>query len=174
MQEQEAPLARTEEHTDRALSSTHLLTMKGKAELGLVGGLVASIVAAFVAVAADSAGLLISPWFPTLATAFGFAGLPAYVGLTGTTIFLTIGVVWGLIFAFLFKKYSVTKGLAFSGIQIVLTVALLMVISTPQVGGTLLTLPIVNSLKLVIGLAFTYIAFGVVIGLAGKKYAGLP
>ncbi len=174
MQENEHVKAHGEEQADRALSSSHLLTMKGKAEMGFVGGLVASIVAAFVAIASDGVGLLISPWFVTLGSVLGVAGLPAYVGLVGVVAFLTIGVVWGLIFAFLFSKYSVTKGLAFSGIQILLTVALLMVVSTPQVGGTLLTLPIVNSLMLVIGLAFTYIAFGVVIGLVGRKYTGLP
>jgi len=174
LQETKSLQEAVEERGNKALTSAHLLTLKGKAEMGLVGGLVASIVASFIAVAADDAGLLVTPWFPTVASAFGIAGLPSDVGLLGLTLFVAIGVLWGLVFAFVFRKYSVTEGLAFSGVQLVLTVALLIIVSTPQVGGTLLSLPLLNSLKLVIGLALTYIGFGVVMGYTGKKYAGLP
>ena len=170
MQESETVQEESQERREARRGVVSELTTRGKLQLGFIGGLVAAIVAAMVAVAADIGGLLVAPWFLTLGSMFGGTGLPMYVALEGLSIFVAIGVAWGLVFAFSSPSYSVTKGLAFSGIQLLLTTIFLAVVTIPELGGTLIAMSIGSALTLIVGLAATYIGYGATIGYIGKKY----
>jgi hypothetical protein len=142
-------------------------------QLGLVSGLVSGIVMALVILALQIAWFMDVPYFLSLGTLFGAVGPSYYVGMYGVVVHFSLAVIWGLIFAFLFhtnESYSITKGLAWAGLQLLLVAIAFAFIANPQLGGTLLTIPLQGSVTLLVNLAIGYAAYGVVIGYLTKKH----
>lgn len=143
---------------------------KDRAEFGLVAGWVSSIVVIIAMYVLQLLGLMSAPWFLLIGTLFGGAGLPVDIAIYGIAWHFGLGLLWGFIFASAFKRYTETKGLALGGIQLLLIGGALAVIPTPQLQGTLISIPLVNALELVLDLIVAYIAWGLTIGFLGKKY----
>jgi hypothetical protein len=142
-------------------------------QLGLVAGLVASIVMALVIMGMTAAGIMSAPWFLLLGTLFGGSGIPYYIGTYGFVWHLGLGIFWGLVFVLGFhtlRSYSVTKGLALGGLQLLLIAIALTFVATPELGGTILTAPMVVTVILLIELALAYATYGVVVGYIAKKF----
>jgi hypothetical protein len=141
-----------------------------RAEFGLVAGIVSTIIMALLMLALQLIGLMKAPWFIFVGTLFGGSGLPAQVATYGIIVHFGIGVVTGVIFASIFKRYTETKGLLFGGLQLLLVIGTMSFMPVPVVGGTLLSLTFFDSLKLIVNMAIAYIGYGLTLGYVGKKY----
>ncbi len=144
--------------------------LKERAQLGIVAGLLSSIVMALVIIAMQATGIMEVPWFLTLGTLAGGMGIPYEVGAYGLVWHLGLGVVAGFLFTSIFRNYTVTRGLALGGLLLLLTGVAFTLISSPQLGGTILTIPLSNSVTLLVQSAIAYAAYGVTIGYITKKY----
>lgn len=144
--------------------------LEERAQLGLVAGLLSSIVMALVIIAMQTTWIMEVPWFLTLGTLTGGMGIPCEVGAYGLVWHLGLGVVAGFLFTSVFRNYTITKGLALGGLLLLLTGVAFTLVSSPQLGGTILTIPLSNSVTLLVQLAIAYAAYGVTIGYITKKY----
>ena len=125
---------------------------------------------ALVIIAMQATWTMEVPWFLTLGTLAGGMGIPYEVGTYGLVWHLGLGVIAGLLFTSVFRNYTVTRGLALGGLLLLLTGAAFTLISSPQLGGTILTTPLSNSVTMLVQLAIAYAAYGVTIGYLTKKY----
>jgi hypothetical protein len=144
--------------------------LKERAQLGIVTGLLSSIAMALVIIAMQATGIMEVPWFLTLGTLAGGMGIPYEVGTYGLVWHLGLGVIWGLFFTSVFRNYSVTRGLALGGLLLLLTGVAFTLMPSPQLGGTILTIPLSNSVTLLAQLAIAYAAYGVTTGYITRKY----
>jgi hypothetical protein len=143
------------------------VSLKTRAGFGLVAGLVSSIVGALIIFAINAAELVRIPWFVLLGALFS-DGLPVELSIDGLILFLGFGTLCGLLFAALFLDYTVTKGLAFGGLQLLSITVLLAVISTSTLSGTLLNLPLQDVLRLLVSLSIAYVGYGATLGETGR------
>lgn len=141
-----------------------------RAEYGVVAGLVSAIIMALVMLALQLIGLMKVPWFIFVGGLFGGSGSPAEVATYGIAVHFGIGIATGVIFAAIFKKYTETKGLVFGGLQLLLVIGIMSFMPVPVVGGTLLSLPFFDSLRVIVNLAIAYTGYGLSLGYVGKKY----
>ncbi len=141
-----------------------------KLELGIVGGFVATVVMTITVLALSALNVLQFAWFPMIGSLFGAPGFVSDAAMYGLGWSLVLGVVWGVIFAFSFKRYSVMKGLGIAGIEFIIIALALSFVSTVPLQGTLLSLSISDSLLLLVGLAVALGFWGATVGFIGKKY----
>jgi hypothetical protein len=144
--------------------------LRERAQLGIVTGLLSSIVMALVIIAVQTTWIMEVAWFLTLGTLMGGTGGPNEVGTYGLVWHLGLGVVAGFLFTSVFHNYTVTRGLALGGLLLLLTGVAFTLVSLPQLGGTILTIPLSNSVTLLVQSAIAYAAYGVTIGYITKKY----
>jgi uncharacterized membrane protein YagU involved in acid resistance len=152
---------------------TAKFSLKERVQLGLVSGLIAGIVMALVILALQAAELMPVPYFYALGTLVEGVGVPYYVGMYGLIWHLGLGVIWGIVFVLVFhtySSYSVTKGLAVGGLQLLILALAFTFISTPQLGGTILTVPLSESVTLLIDLTIAFASYGAAIGYLTKKH----
>ena len=147
-----------------------VLPVVPRAELGVVAGLLSAIVMALVMLALQLIGLMKVPWFIFVGGLFGGSGLPAQVATYGIAVHFGIGIAAGVIFAAIFKKYTETKGLVFGGLQLLLVIGTMSFMPVPVVGGTLLSLPFFDSLRVIVNVVVAYMGYGLSLGYVGKKY----
>jgi hypothetical protein len=146
------------------------LPMYKRVELGVVAGLIGSMVMAGAVIVLSLLGLFAVAWFRVLNALVSGSAVAAGAALMGFFWHVIFGVVWGLFFGLLLRQYSVTRGLAFAGIQLLLWGLVLASAGIPGVGVTLLTMPLADSVKLVVGLGLSYAAYGATVGYIGSKY----
>lgn len=147
------------------------LSPMSRVSFGLVGGLAATIVMGFSFVALSILGVMQFAWLPTIGNLFGGSGLTSEVALYGLGEWVALGVIWGLIFAFVFKTYSVMRGVALSGLAFVVMAAALALVSTSGLQGTIASIPLYSSLLALVSLAVGYACWGATLGYIGKRYA---
>ena len=152
-------------------SGGRLLSPKSKAGLGLVGGLAASIVMGFSFVVLSTLGIMQFAWLPTVGGLFGGSGITTEVAFYGLGEWVVMGMVWGLIFAFAFKTYSVIGGMSVGGLAFLVTAVALALVSTPALQGTIASLSTDNALLALVSLAIGYACWGATLGYIGKRYA---
>jgi hypothetical protein len=148
---------------------------KLRLEFGIVGGLVAACVmalAVMVLSGLNALGLnwITFAWFPMFGELFGAPGLVAQAATWGLLVSLVFGIIWGAIFAFAFKKYTVMKGMGIAAVEWFVLVAALSVVSTTAIGGTLLSLSFFGALQIVLSLALALAIWGAAMGYIGKHY----
>jgi hypothetical protein len=141
-----------------------------RAEFGIVAGLVSGIVMILVILFLQIIGLIPIHWFEDLGKITGGSGILVNIAIQGLIIHFSLGIIWGIIFAAAFKRYTETKGLAIAGIMLLITLIILIIIPIPEIGKTLLNLKFISALSLVVSLSISYIAYGTTLGYLGKKY----
>ncbi|MDG6956824.1 MAG: hypothetical protein JRN05_03065 [Nitrososphaerota archaeon] len=148
-----------------------LLSPKSRVSLGLVGGLAGCIVMGFSFVALSALGIMQFAWLPAVGGLFGGSGFAAGAALYGLGEWVAMGMAWGLIFAFGFTTYSVTKGMSVAGLAFLVMAAAFALVSTPALNGTLLSLSLSGALLALAALAIGYACWGATLGYIGKRYA---
>ena len=146
------------------------VSRSSRAGLGVVGGFVANIVMEIVFVALGFFGVMQFAWLPTVGDLFGGPGLESDAALYGLGEFVLLGIVFGLIFAFAFESHSVMKGMGVAGVGFALASAALALVSTPELNGTIFSLPLTSALLLLVSLAIGFAVWGATLGYVGKKY----
>ena len=138
--------------------------------MGIMSGIVASIVMTITVIGATALGFLSIQWFPWVGSVLGFNGFGATLAEYGVAGFFAIGIVAGLIYAFLFRTHSVAKGLGFGAVAWFLVVLYLVFYTAPQLSGPLGSLSITTSIELLVPLAVCFGLWGAALGYVGKKY----
>jgi len=159
--------------TDR--KGAAVLPGKVRLEFGIAGGLVSAnlmAIGVMVLTGLNALGLnwFTWSWFPMFGELFGAPGLTplaAMYGLLGTQI---LGIVWGAIFAFAFKNYTVMRGMGIAAVEFFVLVAAFSFVSTAEIGGTLLSLSLLAALPIVLGIAVALAIWGAAMGYIGKHY----
>jgi len=157
------------------MENAGILPGKVRLEFGIAGGLVAACVMSLgvmVLTALNAVGLnwITWAWFPMFGELFGAPGLTSLAAMYGLLGSLLFGIIWGAIFAFAFKKYTVMKGMGIAGVEFFVIVAALSFVSTAEVGGTLLSLSLFGALPILLGLAVALAIWGAAMGYIGKHY----
>ena len=152
-----------------------VLPGKVRLEFGIAGGLVAACVMSLgvmVLTGLNAVGLnwITWAWFPMFGELFGAPGLTSLSAMYGLLGSLLFGIIWGAIFAFAFKKYTVMKGMGLAAVEFFVIVAALSFVSTAEVGGTLLSLSLIGALPILLGLAVALAIWGAAMGYIGKHY----
>lgn len=147
------------------------LPLTKKIELGIVGGTVASISMGVAIIIAAGLGFENPRLFTLIPETQAMPGPSYELGLIGLTWHFIIGVVWGLIYAFLFRTYSVTKGLGIGGVQLLVFAIYLTNIEIPGYGVSLMNMPVLEAAKIITTYGLAYAVYGATIGLVAKKIA---
>ncbi len=138
--------------------------------MGIMAGIMASVVMSLVIIAITALGLLSIQWFTWVGAVFGASGIPTSVAEAGVAWFVALGIVAGLIYAFAFKQHTVYQGLAFGLIVWFILVLYLTFNTAPQLSGTLGSMSIVSSLELMLPLAICFGLWGLAMGYVGARY----
>jgi len=151
------------------------MTTRTRLELGLMAGVLASVVMGLAVIVVTTLGSLIGypwqiQWFVWLGSVFGASGTSVYLGEVGVVCFVVISIVAGLVFAFGFRQYDVYEGLVLGGIALLLIGVYLTLETAPQLPGTLLTMSLYTSLGVILPLALCFGLWGLTIGYFGEKY----
>ncbi len=154
--------------TDRKGAAS--LPGKIRLEIGIAGGIVAASVMSVGVMILSALNLVQFAWFPMFGEIFGAPGFTPDAAMYGLLASLIFGIIWGAIFAFAFTKYTVMRGLGIAAIEFFVTVAALSLVSTAEVGGTLLSLTLFGALPILLGLAVTLAIWGAAMGYIGKRY----
>jgi hypothetical protein len=160
------------QETGQVTTSGHeRLNLRTRAELAILGGFVSSIATAIIAIAISAFGISQQySVFVGLANLFGISGSGTDAGLWGFALFFVVGIVWGFIFAFGFREYTMMEGLALGTIQLIVTGFLMSLVQIPQLSGTLLTLPLSTVLALLVGLAVGSLTWGAAMAYTAIEY----
>jgi len=148
------------------------MTTSTRLEMGIMAGVLASVVMGLAVITVTALGFLSIQWFSWLGSVFGATGTGGQLAEMGVAWFIFLGLVAGLIFAFAFKQYNVYEGLAFGGIAWFLLVLYLLFETAPQLSGTLQTMSVVASVDLLLPLAVCFALWGAAMGYVGKRYLG--
>ena len=151
------------------------MSARTRFELGVMAGVLASVVMGITAIVLTTLGSLIGyPWqiqfFVWLGSIFGASGTPVYLGEVGVVSVLTFSIIAGLAFAFLFKNYDFYEGLVLGGIGLLLVGIYLTLETAPQLPGTLLTMSLTTSLGVLFPLALCFGLWGLTMGYFGERY----
>jgi len=146
------------------------LTISGRVGMGIMAGIVASIVMTLALIVMTAAGFLSIQWFPWVGSVMGSSGIGASLAEMGVAWFFVIGIIAGLIFAFLFRSFDVYKGLGFGAIAWFLVLLYMVFYTAPQLSGPLGSLGINTSIGLLIPLAVCFGLWGAALGYVAKKY----
>lgn len=138
--------------------------------MGIMSGIVASIVMTITVIVVTSLGFLSIQWFPWVGSVLGSSGISVSLAEVGVAWFFALGIIAGLIFAFLFRQPSVYKGLGFGAIAWFLVALYLAFDTAPQLSGTLSAMGITSSVELLVPLAVCFGLWGAAMGYVGKKY----
>ena len=154
---------------------TSRLPIKTRFELGLMAGVLASIVMGLAIIAITALGSAIGypwliQWFVWLGSVFGASGTNVYLAQVGVVAFVLMSIIAGLIFAFAFREYDSYEGLVMGGIALLILGIYLTVQTAPQLPGTLLTMSLTTSLELLVPLAFCFALWGLTMGYFGQRY----
>ncbi|MGA2874628.1 MAG: hypothetical protein ABSE82_03720, partial [Nitrososphaerales archaeon] len=133
-------------------------------------GIVASIVMTISVIVVTALGFLSIQWFPWVGSVLGANGMGASLAEVGVAWFFALGIIAGLIFAFVFRRHSVYGGLGFGLIAWFLVVLYLALDTAPQLSGTLGSMSITSSIELLIPLALCFGLWGAAMGYVGNKY----
>jgi hypothetical protein len=152
-----------------------LLPGKVRLEFGLAGGLVAAIVMSIGVMIINELNywglnLIQFSWFPMFGELIGAPGLTSEAAMYGLLVVLVFGIIWGAIFAFAFKKYTVMRGMGIAAVEWFVLVAALSFVSTPQLGGTLLSMTLFGAFPTLLSLAVALAIWGAAMGYIGKHY----
>ncbi|MDG6901403.1 MAG: hypothetical protein JRM80_05520 [Nitrososphaerota archaeon] len=143
---------------------------KVRLEFGIAGGLVAACVMSVGVMILSGLNLIQFAWFPMFGEIFGAPGFTPDAAMYGLAASLIFGILWGAIFAFAFKSYTVMKGMGIAAIEFFVIVGTLSFVSTSVVGGTLLSLTLFGALPILLGLAVALAIWGAAVGFIGKRY----
>jgi hypothetical protein len=151
------------------------MTLRTRLELGVMAGVLASVVMGLAIIIVTALGSLIGypwqiQWFVWLGSVFGFAGTSVYLAEVGVVCFVVMSVIAGLIFALAFREYDVYEGLVLGGIALLLVGIYLALETAPQLSGTLLTMSLYTSLGVILPLALCFALWGLTMGYFGEKY----
>lgn len=141
-----------------------------RAELGIVSGFVASVGMGLAIMAVTSLNLIQVPWFTVVGSIFGSSGPTYEVAIIGLVWFMAVGVLGGLVLAYLFREFTITEGLGLAAIGLIITAIILMLETVPPLSGTLFQLGLGSSLALFAPLAVCYMVWGIVVGSIAKRY----
>ncbi len=153
-----------------ARTETAEISFGSRAQAGIIGGFVASVMMGLAVITVTSINFLQVPFFPLVGSMFGVSGPPSEVAITGLIWFLGLGILAGLIFSFAFTRYSVNKGLGFAVIGLILTAVVLAAETVPPLSGTLGQIGLGSSLALFVPLAVCYVIWGYVMGIISRRY----
>jgi len=142
-----------------------------RAEMGIMAGIVATLVMSLTVIVVTAFGWLSIQWFSWVGSVFGATGISTSLAEQGLAWFVALGIIAGLIYAFAFKEHTVYQGLAFGGIAWFLMVLYLTFATAPQLAGPLNTLGITTSVELLIPLAVCFGLWGLAMGFIGARYA---
>lgn len=138
--------------------------------LGIMSGIMASIVMTVAVIITTALGFLSIQWFPWVGSVLGSNGIGASLAEIGVVWFFALGIIAGLIFAFVFRQHSVAKGLGFGAIAWFIVVLYLVFYTAPQLAGPLGSLSLAASIELLVPLAVCFGLWGLAMGYVGKKY----
>jgi len=152
-----------------------LLPGKVRLEFGIAGGLVAACVMSIGVMIISGLNywglnLIQFSWFPMFGELFGAPGLTSEAAMYGLLVVLVFGIVWGAIFAFAFSKYTVMRGMGVAAVEWFVLVAALSLVSTTQLGGTLVSLGLFSAFPTLLSLAVALAIWGAAMGYIGKHY----
>jgi hypothetical protein len=146
------------------------MTTSTRFGMGIMAGIVASIVMTISVIVVTALGFLSIQWFPWVGSVLGANGMGASLAEVGVAWFFALGIIAGLIFAFVFRRHSVYGGLGFGLIAWFLVVLYLALDTAPQLSGTLGSMSITSSIELLIPLALCFGLWGAAMGYVGNKY----
>jgi len=147
-----------------------LATLTKRIELGIVGGVVASITMGVVLIIFAGIGLQSLRFFTLLPEMLGMTGTPYELGVLGLILHFIVGVFWGIVYALLFKTYSITKGLGISAFQLLIFALLLTVSPIPGYDVNLINLPVFEAARIIAVNGITMASYGVSLGFLAKHY----
>ena len=150
--------------------SAAILPGRVRLEFGVAGGLVAACAMSIGVMILSALNLVQFAWFPMFGEIFGAPGLVSEAAMYGLLASLIFGMVWGAIFAFAFKTYTVMKGLGIAAIEFFVVAAALSMVETTQLQGTLISLGFYGALPILLGLAVALAIWGASMGYIGKRY----
>jgi len=151
------------------------MTTGTRLELGVMAGVVASVVMGIAIIVVTALGSLIGypwqiQWFVWLGSVFGATGTTVYLAQVGVVAFVLMSIVAGLVFAFAFRQYDIYEGLVLSGLALLLVGIYLTAETAPQLPGTLLTMSLDTSLGVILPLAFCFALWGLTMGYFGERF----
>jgi len=153
------------------------MSLGKRVELGLMAGVLATVVMSLTvlivsAISASWNGFFPIQWFPWVASVFGTNGIPNEIAEWGVLYFMVVGLIAGLIFAFVFRQHSVYQGLAFGAVAWFLVALYTALYTAPQLSGNLASLGVTTSVELLLPLALCFGLWGAAMGYVGKRYVG--
>jgi hypothetical protein len=151
------------------------MTVRTRFELGVMAGVLASVVMGIAIIVVTALGSLIGypwqiQWFVWLGSVFGATGTSVYLAEIGVVSFLAMSIIAGLVFAFAFKEYDFYEGLVLGGIALLIVGVYLTLETAPQLSGTLLTMSLTTSLGVLLPLALCFGLWGLTMGYFGERY----
>lgn len=146
------------------------ISLAKRIEIGVVGGLIASIAMAIVMMIISSLGPQTPKFFTILPEALSFTGPSYELGITGLILHLLIGVVWGLIFSLALRSHSITRGLGLAAVQLIILAITFTTVPIPSYGGSLIEIPVLDAARFIGLYGLTLAVYGAVLGLVVKKY----
>lgn len=146
------------------------MAMSARFGMGIMAGIIASVVMTLTVIVVTALGFLSIQWFPWVGSVMGVTGVGISVAEAGVAWFFALGIIVGLIYAFLVDKQSVYKGLGVGLIAWFLVVLYLAFETAPQLSGTLGSMSITSSIELLVPLAVCFGLWGAAMGYVGKKY----
>lgn len=146
------------------------MSVSARAELGIVAGFVGSVMMALSVVVVNSLNFIQVPWFSEVGYMFGSSGPSYEVAIGGLAWFIGMGVLGGVVFAFVFTEYSVNKGLGLAAIGFILTALTMTLETIPPFSGTLISMGLGSFLALFVPLAVVYCIWGICVGFMARRY----
>lgn len=148
-----------------------------RAQMGIMAGVMASVVMGVAIIVITTLGLWIGvPWpiqfYPWVGAIFGAVGLPVSIAEAGVAWFVALSILAGLIFAFGYENraYDVYEGMVMGGVALLMVGLYMTVEVAPQLSGTILTMSLYSSLAVLLPLAVCFALWGLTIGYFGEKY----
>lgn len=138
--------------------------------MGIMAGVLASVVMSLAIIAVTALGLLSIQWFSWVGAVFGATGISTSVAEAGVAWFVALGIVAGLILAFAFKQHTVYQGLAFGLIAWFILVIYLTFYTAPQLSGPLGSMSITGSVELLLPLGVCFGLWGLAMGYVGARF----
>jgi hypothetical protein len=146
------------------------LSIQRRLEFGVVGGFIGSVASEILLTAFGGVGLFPYPVFVWAGQSIGLAQASAVLGIAGLMLHLTVGLVCGLVFAFIFRRYTPMMGIGFAWVVTIGVMAIFLFGGVPRAGVDAFQMSFGTILQLVLGVILANSAYGILLGFIGSRY----
>lgn len=146
------------------------LTIQPRLELGLVGGFIGSVISAILLTIFGATRFLPYPIFEQIGQSLPLGQPAVGFGINGLMQHVIIGLFCAIIFALVFRTYTLTLGLSFAGILTIMMTLIFLLVTLPRVGIAISQLTLMTCVQVVISIAVANAAYGLLLSATCQAY----